>query len=102
MAANERHLCAVDPCVEQDHVAAQSDGENTAQYTEPLRHQSLVNSILILLTKHCPEIESNQRVWTGPSSPNGLPLADWNKAQYGTKYGEISQYISQGLCVVWQ
>lgn len=48
---------------------------------ESLRHQSPVNSILILLTKCCPEIESNHRVWTGSSSPNGLPLAIWNKAQ---------------------
>lgn len=86
MAANERRLCAVDPYVEQDHVAAQSNGENTAQYKESLRHQSPVNSILILLTKCCPEIESNHSVWTGSSSPNGLPLADWNKAQSIEKY----------------
>lgn len=91
MAANERRLCAVDPYVEQDHVAAQSDGENTAQYKESLRHQSPVNSILILLTKCCPEIESNHRVWTGSSSPNGLPLADWNKAQSIEKYNNIFQ-----------
>lgn len=89
MAANERRLCAVDPYVEQDHVAAQSDGENTAQYKESLRHQSPVNSILILLTKCCPEIESNHGVWTGCSSPNGSPLADWNKAQGIEKYTRI-------------
>ncbi|MEQ2212735.1 hypothetical protein XENOCAPTIV_004219 [Xenoophorus captivus] len=61
MAGNERRLCVVDPYVEQDHVAAQSDEESTAQYRESLRHQSPVNSILILLTKCCPEIESNHR-----------------------------------------
>lgn len=81
MAGNERRLCAVDPYVEQDHVAAQSDEESTAQYRESLRHQSPVNSILILLTKCCPEIESNHRVWTGSGSPKALPLADWNKAK---------------------
>lgn len=86
MAANERRLCAVDPYVEQDHVAAQSNGENTAQYRESLRHQSQVNNILILLTKCCPEIESNHMVWTGSSSPNGLPLADWKKARGMVKY----------------
>lgn len=89
MAANERRLCAVDPCVEQDHVAAQSDEENTTQYRESLRHQSTVNSILILLTKCYPEIESNHRVWTGASAPNGLLLADWNKAQSIEKYHNI-------------
>lgn len=89
MAGNERRLCAVDPYVEQDHVAAQSDGENAAQYRESLRHHSPVNSILILLTKCCPEIESNHRVWTGSSSPNGPPLADWNKAQSIEKYNNI-------------
>ncbi|KAM7408582.1 hypothetical protein PAMA_002345 [Pampus argenteus] len=93
MAANERRLCAVDPYVEQDHVAAQSDGENTTQYRESLRHQSPVNSILILLTKCCPEIESNQRVWTGSSSPNGLPLADWNKAQTPPLMHRLHQYL---------
>lgn len=89
MAANERRLCAVDPYVEQDHVAARSDGENTAQYRESLRHHSPVNNILILLTKCCPEIESNHRGWTGSSSPNGLPLADWNKAQSIEKHNNI-------------
>lgn len=89
MAGNERRLCAVDPYVEQDHVAAQSNGENAAQYRESLRHHSPVNSILILLTKCCPEIESNLGVWTDSSSPNGPPLADWNKAQSIQKYNNI-------------
>lgn len=98
MAANERRLCAVDPYVEQDHVAAQSNRENTAQYRESLQHQSPVNSILILLTKCCPEIESHHGVWTGSSSPNGLPLADWNNAQSIEKYNNIFQ----GVCIAWK
>lgn len=32
MAANERRLCAVDPYAEQEHVVAQSDGENSSIY----------------------------------------------------------------------
>lgn len=32
MAANERRLCAVDPYAEQEHVMAQSDGENSSIY----------------------------------------------------------------------
>jgi len=98
MAANERRLCAVDPCVEQDHVAAQRDGKNTAQYRDSLRHQSPVNSIPILLTKCCLGIESNPRVWTGTTSPNGLALADWNKAQSIEKYN----IIFKGVRMAWQ
>lgn len=46
MAANERHLCAVDPHVEQNTSWLRAMGR-TAQYTRCLLHQSPVNSILI-------------------------------------------------------
>lgn len=87
MAANERHLCAVDPYVEQEHVVAQSEQLNIRSLFG-ISHQSTASSSI--LTKCCPETESNHGVWTGSSAPNGLPLAGWNKAHACTeKYKNI-------------
>lgn len=73
MAANERHLCAVDPYEEEDHVVAQSEQLNIKSRFS-ISHQSTASSSI--LTECCPE--TNLRVWTCSCSSNGLPLASWN------------------------
>lgn len=57
MAANERHLTAVDPCAQRGYAVAQSQQLNMGPVSFSISHQSTVASSI--LTKCCPGTESN-------------------------------------------